>query len=400
VLTTRFDRTAGTPYLVLAVFLPAAALAYFKYADFLAANFLFFAGPSDTTTHAFSIFRSAILPAGISFYTFHLISYCLDRRSGRIPDNPPFSHFALYITFFPHLVAGPILRYNDIKDALDSLNRFMPSAEDVASAISYVCMGLAAKVLIADMLGGYVDDLVHAGPGNLTRAAALFVVFAYSFQIYFDFYGYSLVAIGLARLFGFRFPDNFKRPYEALNPKDFWRRWHVSLSMWLRDYVYLPLGGNRRYTLNILCVFALCGLWHGAGWNFVVWGLYHAILVLAYAAVGPVWDRLPKLVQSGLNFSAVSMGWVLFLFNFDDAYKFLTGSLWQGQGGVGIGQPFSILVLAMAAFVCFGLNIEALAARADRPASRALAFTGAMAMLAIAVVLGINMSRDFIYFRF
>ena len=183
-------------------------------------------------------------------------------------------------------------------------------------------MGLAAKVLIADTLAHYLAPFVGL-PATLATSTSLFVLFGYSFQIYFDFYGYSLIAIGLGRLFGFHLPDNFLRPYESLNPKDFWRRWHVSLSYWIRDYLYLPMGGNRRYHLNIAIVFTLVGLWHGARWNFVVWGLYHAGLVVVYALVARYWDRLPGLPQIALNFLLVSFGWVLFLFDFEGAAAFL-----------------------------------------------------------------------------
>lgn len=375
--------------LAVAIGIPALGLIFFKYRGFLAANLMGAEG-----VRQLSVFQDLILPAGISFFTFHLLSFAIDRWSGKIPAMPTLRDFSLYICFFPQLVAGPILRWSDVSEPLSKLRLFRPALADVRACIGYMCWGLVLKVLLADGLAGVMDPLIkHVGA--LTPAATAYVVAGYSFEIYFDFYGYSLVAYGLGRLFGFRFPDNFRRPYESLNPKAFWRRWHITLSSWLRDYLYLKLGGNHAYTRNILIVFGLCGLWHGAGWNYVVWGLYHALLVIGYGRVQPAWDRLPALAQRGLTFGLVSLGWTLFLFDFSKAWTLLST-----RGDVAVAGWGAWGLLAASAVVCFGVNVEKLTAAMDWPRPRAAAYSAALAVLAVAVVLYVDTSRDFIYFRF
>ncbi len=260
-------------------------------------------------------------------------------------------------------------------------------------------IGLAAKVLIADTLSHYMAPLVGA-PAAMTSAAGVYVLFGYSFQIYFDFYGYSLIAIGLGRLFGFHLPDNFLRPYESLNPKDFWRRWHVSLSYWIRDYLYIPLGGNRRYHLNILIVFGFVGLWHGAGWNFVVWGLYHAALVVGYASIARVWDRMPALAQRSATFMLVTLGWVLFLFDFEGAAEFFSSLVGLGAGTSTAVDIEMWVALAVAALVCFGLRFEDIVARVDRNGASRAAYGAGLALVLSATLLFVDRSETFIYFRF
>lgn len=274
-LITLSPSTQGSPFrLAVAVAGPVLALIYYKYSGFL----LGLASLNGEETETFSLFEDVVLPAGISFFTFQLVAYAIDRYRGAIVQPPRFNSFALYVSFFPQLVAGPILRFQQVAEGLADLPRFRLHADTAMGGIAYIVVGLALKVLIADSLGNH-NALWIANPDSLSVPAALYVLFSYSFQIYFDFFGYSLVAIGLGRLFGFAFPDNFARPYQSLNIKDFWRRWHITLSFWIRDYLYLPLGGNRHYSRNIVIVFAICGLWHGAGLTFVVWGLYHGALV-------------------------------------------------------------------------------------------------------------------------
>jgi alginate O-acetyltransferase complex protein AlgI len=383
----------------LAVITPVLVLGYFKYAGFVATNIQFITNSENSIGHSFSLFRDVALPAGISFFTFQLISFSIDRRRGRITKSPPFSHLALYITFFPQLVAGPILRFDQVREPISRLCEFMPKREDVVTAIGYISFGLALKVLIADVLGGYIDVLNINGLEALNRLAALYILLAYSFEIYFDFYGYSLIAIGLGRLFGFHFPDNFLRPYEALNPKDFWRRWHVTLSQWLRDYVYLGLGGNRAYARNILVVFAACGLWHGAGWNFIVWGLYHAVLVLGYGALRSFWDKMPTLIQISVNFTLVSFGWLLFLYDFSNAGRFIE-VLITGGGSTGINSMVPTILLAIATLVCFTFHPEKMAIKIGQSKGQATVYLIILAVISFAILLGLDRSRDFIYFRF
>lgn len=373
--------------LALAISGPLAALAWYKYARFLAAN----------VGAEFSLLQDVMLPAGISFFTFEFISYAIDRYRGQIADPPGFRRFALYVSFFPHLVAGPILRYPDVSEPIAGLARFRLGRREVEEAIGFIALGLGAKVLLADALDNLAAPLA-ADPGALAAPEAAYVTLAYSFQIYFDFYGYSLVAIGLGRLFGFRLPDNFRRPYESLTPRDFWRRWHMTLSFWIRDYLYMPLGGNRAYRRNILIVFAICGLWHGAGWNFVAWGLWHALLVLGYAATARLWDRLPALVQRALTFALVSLGWLLFLYDFEGAWALARSLVGLGSGAGPAASLWMWAMLGLAALACFGVHPERLVE--GRAPERRTGYTVALAASFFGALLFIDQSQSFIYFRF
>ncbi|MCB2100428.1 MAG: hypothetical protein KDE22_06140, partial [Rhodobacterales bacterium] len=211
-------------------------------------------------------------------------------------------------------------------------------------------------------------------------------------------YGYSLMAIGLGRLFGFHFPMNFNRPYEALNGRDFWRRWHMTLSFWIRDYLYLPLGGNDRYVRNILIVFVVCGLWHGAGWTFIIWGAYHAAFVLAYHGFRGPWDALPAPLQRALTFTIVSVGWTLFLFDFQGIAAFAHSLLGRGVDLMPLPTAEMWAVLALVAVVCFAVRFETIIER--RATAGAGLRSAGMAALFVATVLFIDRSNDFIYFRF
>lgn len=378
----------------LAVTGPLLVLFYYKYMAFMLRGVL---GIEPTGGWAAHI-SDKLLPAGISFFTFHLVAFALDRYEGKIQSQPGLFHYGLYISFFPHLVAGPILRYHEVREALDGVGRFRPLQSDWSLAIIYFSYGLAAKVLLADGLSAFVQPLART-PATLSPIQAGYLATAYSFQIYFDFWGYSLMATGLAFLFGFRFPKNFDRPYESLNPQDFWRRWHMTLGRWFRDYLYIPLGGNTRALRNIVIVFAVCGLWHGAAWQFVVWGLYHGGLVVAYHLARPWWDRWPALLQRTITFTLVTLGWVLFLFDWNTALVFFRSLAGFGAAAPTALEPAAWAMLAAAALTCFALDPERLA----RPSSRdgfAWAGTSALASLFVLTLLFIDKSNSFIYFRF
>jgi alginate O-acetyltransferase complex protein AlgI len=397
-LLCRSNSISGAPWrLALAVTGPALALVYYKYSTFILHSVLQVS--PDPASSQFSIFENVLLPAGISFFTFQLISFSIDRYRGSISEMPPFRSFALYISFFPQLVAGPILRYDQVEEPITNLARYVPTKRNFDDAIAYVVFGLMIKVVFADSLARTMSPML-VDPAALDVNASLYVLMGYSFQIYFDFYGYSMVAIGLGRFFGFQFPDNFLRPYEALNPRDFWRRWHVSLSYWIRDYLYLPLGGNRRYTINIAIIFALCGLWHGAGWNFIVWGLYHGVLVAGYSAVAPFWDRMPDILQRVLNFSLVSLGWLLFLFDFDKAAELFLSLLGQGQGSTASPGLWTWALIGLSFVVCFGFNFERLAAREWHRQTSAIAYSAFVGLAFFITLLFVDVSQTFIYFRF
>jgi alginate O-acetyltransferase complex protein AlgI len=254
------------------------------------------------------------LPLGISFFTFHSISYLVDvfRKTSRAQRDPMI--MALYISLFPQLLAGPIIRYKDISkqftERRESLNYFHQGVQRFVN-------GLAKKVLIANTVAVTVDKIYALQPTDLSTGLAWLAALGFTLQIYFDFSGYSDMAIGLAMMFGFRFPENFNFPYVATSIRDFWRRWHISLSTWFRDYVYLPLGGNRAGTFrsyfNLVLIFFLCGLWHGASWKFVLWGLYHGFfLVLERTKAGEFLDRMPNIAKHAYVLLACTIGWVLF----------------------------------------------------------------------------------------
>lgn len=254
------------------------------------------------------------LPIGISFFTFHALSYVIDiyRRKWRAARDP--RDVALYIFFFPQLVAGPILRWNAIAPQLAA--RGFDRAT-FAEGVRRFAGGLAKKMIIANAVAVPADQIFSLPAGQLSAAAAWLGIGCYTLQIYFDFSGYSDMAVGLGKMFGFQFLENFQFPYTAQSIRDFWRRWHISLSTWFRDYVYIPLGGNRvspvRNHVNLVAVFFLCGLWHGASWTFVAWGLGHGIfLVLERTAWGAALEKLPRPLRHGYALFVVMMGWVLF----------------------------------------------------------------------------------------
>ena len=309
------DRTRGTrackPLLAGAIALNLVVLGIFKYANFFALNLnalLVGAGLSPFAA------PRLLLPIGISFYTFHAISYVVDvyRRHAAAQKNPV--HAALYMLLFPQLIAGPIIRYRDIAD---QLARRVVGLDAFAAGVRRFVLGFAKKMLIANVVAGPADKIFGMPAAELSAAHAWLGIACYTLQIYFDFSGYSDMAIGLGRMFGFRFPENFNYPYVAESVQDFWRRWHISLSTWFRDYLYVPLGGNRvppaRMYGNLVLVFFLCGLWHGASWSFVVWGLFHgAFLVAERLFLADRIRTLPAPLRHAYLLLVVSVGWVFF----------------------------------------------------------------------------------------
>ncbi|OFX10740.1 MAG: hypothetical protein A3G22_06505 [Alphaproteobacteria bacterium RIFCSPLOWO2_12_FULL_40_11] len=279
-------------------------LGYFKYANFLIENL--------NAVFALHIENKKIhLPIGISFFTFHAISYLVDiYRQKCLPQKNLFQ-LALYISFFPQLVAGPIVRYNFIEKYLGKRrhNFFF-----IAYGIRRFVVGIGKKVIIANPLGELADAIFDSPLSEINSALAWVGIICYTLQIYFDFSGYSDMAVGLARIFGFRFPENFNYPYISRSIKEFWRRWHMSLSAWFRDYVYIPLGGNRvsvlRQYFNLVLVFFLCGLWHGASWNFIIWGMFHGFFLVAERVLPKV--SMPKILQNFYAIFIIMIGWVFF----------------------------------------------------------------------------------------
>ncbi len=305
-----------------AVTFDLALLVWFKYAGFLNDNVTFITGGHIGRSVALS---QIYLPLGISFFTFHAISYVVDvyRRTSEARKNP--LEVLLYFVFFPQLIAGPIVRY---KDVAAQLSRREVTIEGFAYGARRFVVGLGKKLLIANTLGACVDHVFNTPPAALSLPLAWFALAAYTLQIYFDFSGYSDMAIGMARMFGFRFLENFDFPYVSRSVREFWQRWHISLSRWFRDYLYVPLGGNRvapwRVYANLVIVFFLCGLWHGAKWTFVVWGLIHGtFLVLERVGALRRVTTTPVLRQVYV-LAVVMFAWVFFR---SDSFEYALGFL-------------------------------------------------------------------------
>ncbi len=384
-------------------------LAAFKYANF-------FLGSLESALNAcgahasFPLLR-VILPVGISFYTFEAVNYTVDVYRRRIPAERDLSHFLLFVTFFPHLVAGPIVRARDFLPQVRRVKRWSwPRAE---LGVSLLLMGLFKKMAIADRMAMYVDP-VFAHPDAYGSYATWIATIAYAIQIYCDFSGYTDMALGAAHLLGYKLAPNFRMPYLSANVSEFWRRWHISLSTWLRDYLFIPLGGSRgswwRTARNLLITMTLGGLWHGASWTFVVWGLLHGLLLIAHrgfqAICGPRLSRLLQtsggtIVRVGLTFVAVCVGWVFFR-----ATTFATAStmlrhLFVPADGLPTPIPtgaFWTLIGVVALAHAVG-KVGGWGAVSSRLSSWAIGFGYAMA-LTIALLLAPNGGNVFIYFQF
>lgn len=290
------------------VLLNLGLLGFFKYWDFFAANLSLIPGISIPAL-------GLPLPIGISFFTFQTMSYTIDVYRQDAPAQRNMVSFGAYVTMFPQLVAGPIVRYKDV--AAELIHRTNTASAFAAGARRFT-VGLAKKVLLANSIGALWDaELAAQSAGTLTAVGGWLGIAAFGFQIYFDFSGYSDMAIGMGQMLGFHFPENFNYPYTAASVTEFWRRWHISLSTWFREYVYIPLGGNRkglgRQLLNIAIVWFLTGLWHGASWNFVLWGVYYAALLLLEKTFLLQWlDRVPAVVGHIYTCLCFILGWVLF----------------------------------------------------------------------------------------
>ena len=301
------DKRAAKRSLVFNLIINLAVLGFFKYEGFVL----------DTLNGILPVhisYHALPLPIGISFYTFQILSYIIDVYRGNVKVQTNLPNFALYVTMFPQLIAGPIVQYADVDEQLASREI---SRTKFGEGSMYFIRGLAKKVLLANTSGMIFTEVSGLAKGNIAVMTAWLGAFAYMFQIYFDFSGYSDMAIGLGKMFGFEFNMNFNYPYVAKSITEFWRRWHISLSSWFRDYVYIPLGGNRvskiKHIRNLLIVWFLTGLWHGAAWNFVAWGLYYGvILIIEKYLLSPVLDRLPDVVRHIYSIVLVVIGWVLF----------------------------------------------------------------------------------------
>jgi alginate O-acetyltransferase complex protein AlgI len=408
--------------LAMAIVLNVGVLAFFKYANFAVDNLNWILTSIGITPVRAQAIR---LPIGISFFTFHALSYVIDiyKRKWVSAKNP--ADVALYIFFFPQLIAGPILRWNAIAPQIENRNQ---TVEQFAQGVRRFVGGLAKKVLIANVVAGPADEIfrISANGQNLGVGLAWLGALCYVLQIYFDFSGYSDMAIGLGKMFGFEFTENFNYPYVSQSIRDFWRRWHISLSSWFRDYVYIPLGGNRcsnaRNHLNLLIVFFLCGLWHGASWTFVIWGLYQGFFImLEHAGFRLLLDRIPRPLRHLYALLIIIVGWVLFRApTFSDAIAYLMNMIGIHSGQIAFKPLDSVLthqvtlsILAGFAFSMplwpglkqLGFRVLEMLPNAWRAAAR---YGGAFAETALTIALLVICAawlaggtyNPFIYFRF
>jgi alginate O-acetyltransferase complex protein AlgI len=298
-------------YVTIGIVINLMLLVSFKYANFIADNINVILSIANISSIEL---KPVHLPLGISFFTFQAISYIVDVYRKEVPSQKNIFNLALYISLFPQLIAGPIVRYHDV--SLQITNR-THSLELFASGVQRFVYGLAKKMLIANPLGEVADSIFTLSGNDLTMPLAWIGILAYTLQIFFDFSGYSDMAIGLGRMFGFRFHENFNYPYISTSLREFWRRWHISLSTWFRDYVYISLGGNRvstvRVYINLLMVFILTGFWHGASWNFLIWGLFHGVFLASeHAGFSKILKRTWKPIQHVYLLMVVIIAWVFF----------------------------------------------------------------------------------------
>lgn len=388
--------------LVLSVVIDLGLLSVFKYTDFVITNINAIFGSS------FDLLNIA-LPIGISFYTFQAMSYTIDvyRDDVRVQKN--LIDFGMYITMFPQLIAGPIVRYADVQDQL--ADRSVTTA-DFSEGVMRFVVGLGKKVLLANQMGAVWSDIYALG-GDVSALMAWTGAIAYTFQIYFDFSGYSDMAIGLGRMFGFKFPENFRYPYQSVSITDFWRRWHITLSTWFKEYLYIPLGGNRRglarQALNLLIVWSLTGFWHGAGWNFVMWGLYYfVILFIEKLFLLKALDKLPKFFRHVYALVLIIIGWVIFAS--DDVSVLLPylGSMFGANGAIGGMDVYTLLTKAVLLIICCVASTElpkklflSAAGAMNEKAAFTLKSVLMIALLALSMILLIGDSYNpFLYFRF
>lgn len=403
------ERRAGNYLLALAIASNVGLLILFKYANFVVANL-------NTVLPQALIWKPIHLPIGISFFTFEAIAYLVDIRRGetRAERNP--IDFGLFMSLFPHLIAGPVVRYRDLAAAI--AGRAVTTA-GFAAGIRRFIIGLAKKVLIANTLARTADTLFALPPDQLATSAAWLGIVCYALHIYFDFSGYSDMAIGLGRLFGFELCENFHYPYIARSVTEFWRRWHISLSTWFRDYLYIPLGGNRRGQVrtfvNLMIVFMLCGLWHGASWTFLVWGLFHGLFLgLERFSLGRLLQRLPSPLRHSYALLAVLTGWVFFRSEtLGQAFGYLAALSGMTRGPHILSDYLTrelLLALAIGSIACLPVfpllqaSWGRLAPRLGAVGATATELAGVMMLfvffVASTMLLAAGTYNPFIYFRF
>ncbi len=399
-LIDRFrGKLAGRLALIGCIAVGIGGLMFFKYADFFIGNVNTLFGAS------FGLLKFA-LPIGISFYTFQALSYDFDLYLGRTNVQRNFFTLCTYVTLFPQLVAGPIVRYTDVESALKKREH---SLTDFAAGVRRLIAGIAKKVLIANVLAEMVGAYKQSGDSSVL-GTWLYIV-GYAFHLYFDFSGYSDMAIGMGRMFGFRFLENFNYPYIAQSVSDFWRRWHMSLSAWFRDYVYIPLGGNRvkllKYVRNVMTVWLLTGFWHGADWTFVIWGIYFGVMLLLERFVlAKALARLPRFVRHVYLLFCVAVGWMIFdAGSLGEAFSRLGYLFGGGTGFIGEDTLYTLrnylVPLLIAAVGCTPWPSRLAAKLGEKRIMTALEpLAAAVLLLLVTAYLVDGSFNPFIYFRF
>ena len=396
----RADDRKARRFVAQSVVFNLLLLGFFKYYDFLAANLSLIPGVSLPVLNVH-------LPIGISFFTFQTMSYTIDVYREDAPVQRSVISFGTFVTMFPQLIAGPIVKYKQVAAELEDRS---VTAQDFAAGVLRFTVGLAKKVLLANSIGGlWETELEAQSAGTLTAFGGWLGLAAFSFQIYFDFSGYSDMAVGLGRMFGFTFPENFDHPYTARSVTEFWRRWHMSLTGWFREYLYIPLGGNRggtaRTLRNILIVWLCTGVWHGASWNFILWGLYYAgWLILEKYVLRGLLERTPSPVKHAYTLAVTAVGWGLFAI--EDlgrcgAYLrtcFGGGALWSAADGYQLRSfALTLVILTLASTAAVPRRWAAADARFRRAAAPVLM----LAALALCTAYLVDNSYNpFLYFRF
>jgi len=344
--------------LVVPIVIDLSMLAFFKYANFAIASLASVSNWIGISFHPSPM--SIVLPIGISFYTFHTITYIVDAYRGVIKPTRNLFEFSSYVSMFSQLVAGPIVRFRQIEGDLESIDKADRRA-NLNAGWSFFVIGMVKKVVIADTIARMINPVLNSS-NHFSTVTAWLLMLGYSCQLYFDFSGYSDMAVGLGRLFGLRLPQNFNSPYKALDMVDFWRRWHISLSTCLRDYLYIPLGGNHgpkwRATLNLLLTMLLGGLWHGANWTFVTWGAYHGMLLVLQHLIAPMWAKLWIPFRRLVTMILVVVGWVIFRSDTMGMALSLLHSMFFWTGGDTLPWAMSLAgVVALAWLIAsFGKN--------------------------------------------
>ncbi len=300
------DRPVAKLGIFITLFINLGLLFTFKYSDFIVENFNFLFN----TTFSKPGF---LLPIGISFYTFQTISYSIDVYKGEVKAQKNFLNFLMFVSLYHQLVAGPIVRYSVIENEINNRKFYW---DDFSNGVTRFSKGLFKKVLIANVAGEIVQQFLEKDIVDMTSASAWFGISMYAIQIYFDFSGYSDMAIGLGKMFGFHYDENFKHPYTSTSIADFWRRWHISLGIFFRDYLYIPLGGNKKNVyLNLFIVWFCTGFWHGASWNFIIWGLYFCVLLIAERLfVGQLLDKVHNIIKHFYALFFIIIGWAIFYY--------------------------------------------------------------------------------------